>query len=139
MRNIAIGFLKLIVGLVLFVSCNNGSGSDIKTYSYTTPIVDPPATFNIVFNIGGYGDRVAEVTFSQNAVWKIEKLGDGRVNMMMNTGNNNLTIISSDTLGLQADKVYYVVVNNNNYSEFNNYFVGFTNLGLDYASFEPKF
>jgi hypothetical protein len=130
---------KIFLGLFLFISCNNNDDvSEVPSYSYTSPIVNPPAVFNIFFNISGTGDRTAEVSFEQNAVWRIEKLGDNRVNLAVGSGTDQISIFSSDTIGLQANSPYYVVVNNNNYNEFNNFYVGFTKLDLDYETFEPK-
>ncbi len=139
MKNVNLLFIKIFFVLFLFVSCNNNDEvSDVPSYSYTTPIVNPPAVFNVFFNISGTGDRTAEVSFDQNGVWRIEKLGDNRVNLTVSSGTDLISIFSIDTIGLQANSPYFVIVNNNNYNEFNNFYVGFTKLDLDYGTFEPK-
>jgi hypothetical protein len=139
MKKATTALFGFILCIVFIISCKtSGTEPDIPVYSYTEPIVNPPDVFNIVFNIAQYGDRIVEVTFEQDAVWKIEKLGDGKVNLYVASASNQISILSKDTIGLQSDSVYYVVVNNNNYTGFNNYFVGFTKVDLDYANFEPK-
>jgi hypothetical protein len=120
-------------------ACDNGGGNDIPIYSFRDPIVNPPAIFNIVYNLNLIGDQVASIQFEQNAVWKIDKLGDGKANLYLSHNEQKRWINTSDTVALYADSLYGVVVNNNNYTDLGNYFIGFTKLDLDYATFEPKF
>jgi len=111
----------------------------VKVFSYTDPIVNPPDEFMVVFNTSWVGDRVATVKFDSNAVWMIEKLGDGRINLFMSNDSLNLPVTYADTLGLRSGKVYRIIVNNVYTSEFNNFFVGFEKLDIAYEGFEPKF
>lgn len=135
----------LILALIVsFSRCNKSNlQSDIPVYSYQTPptsdSVPIPPVFQIVYNISTYGDKVAILTFDSSAVWLIEKLGDGRINYFAINDSTTLNIFKADTLGLAADSVYRFVANNNNYTEFNNFFTQFTRLNIDYDTFEPKF
>ena len=138
-KNLSINIAALMTILIIS-SCNNGdTPPEIPTYSYSVPVVNPPAKFNIVYYISSDGNKVSDVTFEQNAVWIIEKLGDSRVNLTITNQAENLGIVARDTLGLQANMVYHVTVNNNSYTDYTNYFIGFTKLELDYESFNPKF
>ncbi len=135
-----VSFLALIM-LLFLSSCvkNRPEGEDVKVFSYTDPIVNPPDEFMVVFNTSWVGDRVATVKFDSNAVWMIEKLGDGRINLFMSNDSLNLPVTYADTLGLRSGKVYRIIVNNVYTSEFNNFFVGFEKLDIAYEGFEPKF
>lgn len=132
----------LLIALVIFaVGCekNNGNGDDRPVFSYAEPIVNPPDDFLVVFNITIVGDRFASISFAQDNVWEIEKLGDGRISLFMSNDSINHPITLMDTLGLKAGMNYKIIVSNIYTSEFNNFFVGFTKLDLDYETFEPKF
>jgi len=111
----------------------------VPIFSYAIPIESPPDEFMVVFNTSSVGDRVATIEFDTAAVWFIEKLGDGRINLFLANDTANIAIPGSDTLGLQSGFVYKIVVNNIYTSEFNNFFVGFTKIDTAYADFEPKF
>jgi hypothetical protein len=139
--------MKKAISRILFIflitfgvdACHNGTGSDIQIYSFRDPIVNPPAIFNIVYNLSLVGEQVASIQFEQNAVWKIDKLGDGKANLYLSHNEQKRWIITSDTVALYADSLYGVVASNNNYTDLGNYFIGFTKLDLDYETFEPKF
>jgi hypothetical protein len=79
------------------------------------------------------------ISFAEDAVWQIEKLGDGRISLFMNNDSTNYPVTLADTLGLRAGMNYKIIVSNIYTSEFNNFFVGFNKLDLDYETFEPKF
>ena len=111
----------------------------IKQYSYTEPIVNPPDSFQVIFNVTTFGDKFAYVTFNQNAVWLIEKLGDGRLNFAIQNDTATLSIPGKDTLALKANYKYTLIANNGNYEGFTNLFTQFTKLNLNYEEFEPKF
>ncbi len=138
-------FLHLTIGLLLtiavFGACCTSNNPDptYPTYSFVDPIVNPPDTFQIVYNISTNGDKFAYVTFKDNAVWYIEKLGDSRINYWANNDTGSLGIVTSDTLGLEAGFTYIFAANNNNYGEFNNFFTQFNKTTFDYDTFEPKF
>lgn len=135
-------FLVLLVFLLTGAySCvkNNGSEPQVPIFSYTSQIDNPPDAFMVVFNTSWVGDRVAVVKFDTSAVWMIEKLGDGRINLFLKRDTDIMSIANVDTLGLEAGSEYKIIVNNLYTSEFNNFFVAFTKQEKDYESFEPKF
>ncbi len=133
-------FLILLSLCLTASQCNKTPPSvQIIRYSYLNPIVNPPDSFQIIFNISTLGDKYAYVTFNKNAVWLIEKLGDGRINFRIENDSDSRIITNTDTLGLKAGFKYSFVANNNNYLEFTNFFVQLTKLNINYNSFEPKF
>ena len=135
-----LGIVILFAIAVLNTKCNtNNPEPSVTTYNYVDPVVNPPDIFQIVYNISTHGDKIAFVTFENDAVWVIEKLGDSRINFWGNNDTINIEIVISDTLGLKAGHTYYFVANNNNYLEYTNLFVEFIKLETDYNTFEPKF
>lgn len=136
-------YLSVIILLAISVlssDCNsNNPEPKFPTYSFVDPVINPPDIFQIVYNISTYGDRIAYVTFKEDAVWLIEKLGDSRINFWGNNYTTSIEIVISDTLGLQAGHTYIFAANNNNYVEYTNLFVQFNKLTIDYDTFEPKF
>lgn len=139
LRQIALGIL--IIGLTQANSCykNNGDVPDIPVLPYNEPIENPPDKFLIVFNLSTPGDRVAEITFSENSVWEIEKRGDGKANLFFKYNDSLKSIQAIDTIGFSGGISYMVIMNNNNYADIFNYFVGFTKLDIEYEGFEPLF
>lgn len=132
----------LLIALAIFATAckkNNGNGDDRPVFSYAEPIVNPPDEFLVVFNTGMVGDRFASISFAEDAVWEIEKLGDGRISLFISNDSINHPIALADTLGLKAGMNYKIIVSNIYTSEFNNFFVGLNKLDLDYETFEPKF
>lgn len=126
--------------LLLSPGCyDQGDDPDFPLYSYTEPVVNPPDIFQVVYNISYTGDRPAYITFEDDAVWLVENLGDSRINYWAQNDTASLLIPSSDTLALKAGYTYLFIANNNNYSDFNNFFTMFTKLPLEYEDFEPKF
>ncbi len=142
MKNIRIVIVSFVAVSLMFFFAECGksnSESDIPVYSYLTPVIDPPATFQLVFNISTYGNKEASVRFDSSAVWLVEKLGDGRINFWVTNDTATRNIFIADTLGFRAGYTYLFTANNNNYEEFNNFFTQFTKLAIDYDTFEPKF
>jgi len=142
MKNIKIVILSFFVVSLMFFFAECGksnSQSDIPVYSYLTPVINPPATFQLVFNISTYGNKEASVKFDSSAVWLVEKLGDGRINFWVTNDTTTRNIFIADTLGFKGGYTYTFTANNNNYEEFNNFFTQFTKLAIDYDTFEPKF
>jgi len=132
----------LLIALVVFTTgCkkNNGNGDDRPVFSYAEPIQNPPDEFLVVFNTAMVGDRFATISFAEDAVWQIEKLGDGRISLFLSNDSINYPVTLADTLGLKAGMNYKIIVSNIYTSEFNNFFVGFNKLDFDYETFEPKF
>ncbi len=139
LRQIALSIL--VIGLTQASSCykNNGEGPDIPVLPYNQPIENPPDEFLIVFNLSTPGDKVAEITFADNGVWELEKRGDGKANLFIKQNDSLKSIRSIDTIGLSGDLSYMVIMNNNNYDDIFNYFVGFRKLDIEYDDFESKF
>ncbi len=140
------GFLFLVILFFLVISIlSNGCGPndppnpDFPTYSYLDSITYPPDVFEIVYNISYYGDRIAFVTFENDAVWIVEKLGDSRIYFGVQNDTAGHVIWGADTIGFKQDFTYYFIANNNNYDEFKNFFSHFTKLDIEYSEFEPKF
>jgi len=143
MKNYTKLLLISIVGIFMFaaVSCNKHPvGSKIPLYSYLKPVINPPDTFQIAYNLSVYGDKIAHVSFQSNAVWLVEKLGVGKVVFKAVSYDSTVIIIDNkDTLAMKGGKPYSFIANNNNYTDINNYFVQFTRLSISYDSYEPKF
>ncbi len=136
-------FLISLIGIVMLSSadCNkHPAGSKIPLYSYLEPIINPPDTFQIAYNLSVYGDKIAHVSFQDNAVWLVEKLGVGKAVFKAVSYDSTIVVIDSqDTLAMKGGKTYAFIANNNNYTDINNYFVQFTKLSMSYDSYEPKF
>ncbi len=118
--------------------CNKPALFEVKTYSYLEPIINPPDTFRIAYNLSSYGNKFARVTFKDSAVWFIERLGDGKASLRIEHNSSSINILASDTLGLAGNEDYAFVANNNNYS-IGNFFIQLTKLPVDYHTFSSKF
>jgi hypothetical protein len=137
-------FIKLSSALLLIVligSCCKTAGTtpNFPIYSYTTTIVNPPSRFQVNYIISSPGDKTADITFAENSVWIVEKLGDSRVLFSINNGSDKMSIIRKDTIAFQGGKQYEFSANNSNLMEITNFLTEFNKLDLDYDSFEPKF
>lgn len=134
-------FISLISVVVLSsADCNKRpTGPQIPVFSYLEPVINPPDTFQIAYNISTYGDKIAKVFFKNDAVWLVEKRGAGKVILKAVNDTSILFIGSKDTLAMEGSKQYNFIVNNNNYTDFTNYLVQFTKLPLSYNNFTPKF
>ncbi len=108
-------------------------------YSSNDNIVNPPDIFQVIYDISYNGNRIANITFENDAVWRIEKLGDVRIYFWANNDSISHVIEKIDTLALVGGKNYIFGANNNNYNEFNSLFTQFDRLEIDYEGFEPKF
>ncbi len=142
MKNKVSLILISLLGIVMLSSadCNkHPAGPEIPVYSYLEPVINPPDTFQIAYNISSYGDKIANVFFKADAVWLVEKLGAGKVILKAVNDTSTLIIDSKDTLAMKGNMRYVFIVNNNNYTDMTNYFVQFTKLPMSYDSFEPKF
>lgn len=125
----------------MLVGClpDRPSPSDRPVLSYSKPIVNPPDNFLILYNITSAGERSAELTLNDNAVWFIEKVGNPRFELILNNGADNRVISAADTIGLSAGTKYKVVVFSAYYTEFFNLFVGFKKTDIIYETFPDKF
>lgn len=144
MKNYVRLFVFSFLGLIALSSsdCNKKpAGSEIPLYSYLNPIINPPDTFQVVYNLSTYGDKVANIYFKDNAVWLVQKLGIGKVifKAVSVSSGNIIVIDSQDTLAMEGGKHYSFIANNNNYTDITNYFVQFTKLPISYDTFQPKF
>jgi len=144
MKNYAKLFLLSVMGFIILsaANCNkNPTGPEIPLYSYLDPILNPPDTFQIAYNLSTYGDKTANVIFKEDAVWLVEKLGAGKVIFKAVNVKDSTTFVidSKDTLAMKGGAQYAFIANNNNYTDISNYFVQFTKLPLNYDTFEPKF
>lgn len=132
----------LFLGIVLMASlgCKTSSpGPQFPGYSSNDKIVNPPDVFQVIYDISYNGNRLANITFAEDAVWRIEKLGDVRIYFWAQNDTGAIVIVESDTLGLKAGYNYVFGANNNNNIEFNSLFTQFNKLEIDYDMFEPKF
>lgn len=124
-----------------FQNCNKNStveGNDTPIFSYTESIVNPPDEFKIVFNTSWIGIREAIISFQEDNVWYVEKLGDGRIDIIFQNENENFSLLTSDSLALKGDTEYKIMLRTLYTSEYNNYFLAFTKTDLEYETFEPK-
>ncbi len=142
MKNHAKLLLISLIGFVVLsaADCNKQpTGPQIRVYSFLEPVINPPDTFQIAYNISSYGDKIAKVFFKNDAVWLVEKRGAGKVTLKAVSDTSTLFIENKDTLAMKGSKKYLFIVNNNNYTDFTNYLVQFTKLSLSYNNFKPKF
>ncbi len=137
---------RLTIILVLAIafitsSCykRNGDDPEVPVFPYNQPIENPPDEFLVVFNISHPGDRMGEIRFAENAVWEVEKRGDSKANLFFKYEANVLPILSIDSIGFAGLLKYNAIMNNNNYNDMGNYFVGFRKLDVDYDSHDKKF
>lgn len=139
----AIMYLTVVfLGIALLQ--NNGckpkpTNPQFPAYSSNDLIVNPPDIFQIIYDISYNGNRLANVTFEEDAVWRIEKLGDVRIYFWANNDTTSHVIEKIDTLGLKGGHNYIFGANNNNYNEFNSLFTQFDKLEIDYETYEKKF
>ncbi|MBN2615513.1 MAG: hypothetical protein JXR71_07435 [Bacteroidales bacterium] len=134
----------LLTGMVLLLAwqCNpDPVNPAIDQYSYLNPIVNPPDTFQVIYNLSTYGNKSAYITFQDSAVWKIQILSDTRAIFgVVDKRDSSLQLIGAvDTLGFQGNISYTFIANNNNIDNLNSYFVQFTKLPIDYSSYPKKF
>ena len=110
-------FLVLSLPLLAF-HCNPSEpvDPDVPIYSYREEIINPPDDFKISFDISQQGDRIATVTFSYDAVWKVSNTGDSRAKFRVQNQNGDINAIPSTfTAGFKGGGQYYFVANNNKY------------------------
>lgn len=137
---ISAGILFLVIVLLASNGCTPSSpGPQFPGYSSNDEIINPPDVFQVIYDISYNGNRLANITFENDAVWRIEKLGDIRIYFWAQNDSGALVIEDVDTLALKAGYNYIFGANNNNINEFNSLFTQFNKLELDYDSFNPKF
>jgi hypothetical protein len=138
------GISIILIALLLAVgSCRKFESGfpGVTTYSYQSAIINPPDTFMIVYNFSAYGDKTASVEFDTAGVWRIERTSERRLSVSIkNEASQSFIINIADTIGLNGNSNYKVIVRNTNSQiEYNNFYLLFTKLGIPYETFEPKF
>lgn len=141
------GFLVAVILALMMLTvtqCKTGSVSPaIVSYSYAVPIINPPDTFQVAYNLSLLGNRTAHITFQDNGVWKIQVLSQSRAtfSFINPADNSTIYIVSPDTVGFQGGLQYsFVAYSTSNDSIKGLYFVKFTKLPfLDYGSFSPRY
>lgn len=134
----------LFAGMLLLFAwgCNKTpNGPSVVQYSYLTPVVNPPDTFQVVYNLSTYGNKSAYITFQDSAVWQIKVLSDVRALLwVVDPKDSSLNGIKAiDTIGFQGGQSYTFIANNNNIDGMSSYFVQFTKLSINYSSFSRKY
>lgn len=139
-------FAAVVLALLVFseAGCNKKpSGPNVVTYSYQVPILNPPDTFQVAYNLYVTNNLTARITFQDSAVWKIQKITQNQVNFgFINPANNSTVFINSpDTAGFRGNLQYTFIVNNlaSSDSTLGMYYVKFTKLPLDYSSFPHRY
>lgn len=145
MRFTAGFFVAVILSVFMLVEiqCNkNPVKPSITTYSYLNPIINPPDTFKVAYNLNIAGNLIAHITFQDSAVWKIQLLTQGPINYgFINPKDNSMVYITNpDTIGLRGDIQYSFIADNNLDSlQTDLYLVKFIKLSLDYNSFPHRY
>lgn len=114
--------------------------SNIHVYSNFTPIVNPPDTFLIAFNLSTYGNKLADITFKDSSVWNISLQGSPRVSFALISpiDSSYVFITNNDTLGFRGGVQFTFIADKNNYI-VGPYFVQFLRLPINYNTFSPKY
>lgn len=139
--NRRIALLCLFTIGLLFQSCKKDTDyetDDMPVFSYTDAIVNPPDKFKLVFNTSWVGTREAVVSFQEDNVWFVEKLGDGRADVFIQNGENILSLVTNDSIAIKGDVEYRIILTTLYIGEYNIYFLAFTKTDKDYETFEPK-
>jgi len=125
------------------IQCNKAPASpDITSFSYIKPIINPPDTFQVAYDLNFSGNLIAHITFQDSAVWRIQVLTQSPITYgFVNPTNDSMVYITSpDTVGLRGNVQYSFIANNVNNDQYKNlYFVQFTKLPLDYHSYPNRY
>ncbi len=139
-------FLAVILGILILTEtqCNTSSVTpEIVSYSFAVPIINPPDTFQVIYNLALLGNQTAHISFQDSAVWKIEIRSQSLATFSFTNPANDSTIyvIRADTAGFKGGVKYSFTLNNSiSDSTRRLYFVRFTKLPfVDYSSFSPKY
>lgn len=139
-------FLVVIFGVIMFTvtRCNTSPVSpSIVTYSYVNPILNPPDTFRVAYDLNLLGNREALITFQDSAVWNIEVQTQSLATLgFINPLDNSLVYLDgNDTIGFRSGIKYSFILNNSNTDSLRGlYFVKFTKLpDIDYNTFFRKY
>ena len=146
MRFTAGFFVAVVVVVMMFTEtqCTKGTVPPaIASYSFAVPIINPPDTFQVAYNLTLLGYRTAHITFQDSAVWKIQILSHSLATFSFVNPSNDSTIYltSPDSVGFKGAVNYSFTVNNTiSDSTRRLYFVKFTKLSfLNYSSFSPRY
>lgn len=138
-------FVVVILGALMLTvtQCNKAPKTPtITSYSYIKPIINPPDTFQVAYDLNFSGNLIAHITFQDSAVWKIQVLSQSPITYgFVNPVNDSMVYIKSpDTVGFKANVQYSFIANNVNNDLYKDlYFVKFTKLPLDYNTFPHKY
>ena len=139
-------FVAVLMGVFMLteIQCNKAPTSpQITSYGFAQPIVNPPDTFQVVYDLNIAGNLIAHITFQDSAVWKIQLLSQSPINYgFLNPAKDSTVYITSpDSIGFRGQVQYSFIANNiNNNNQYSNlYFVQFTKLPLDYNSFPKRY
>lgn len=133
------------VFMLIEIQCNKTAVSpDITSYSYNKPIINPPDTFQVAYDLNFSGNLISHITFQDSAVWRIQILTQSSsiTYGFVNPSNDSMVYISiSDTVGFRGNIQYSFIANNMNNDSIheNVYYVKFTKLPIDYHSFPSKY
>ncbi len=138
------GFLvALVMGILLIAGTQckpKPPINNIPVFSSLTPIINPPDTFQIAYNLSTYGNKLAYVTFKDSSVWKISLQGSPRVSFgfISPIDSSFIFITDNDTLGFRGGVQFTFIADKNNYV-VGPYFVQFLRLPINYNNFSPKY
>jgi hypothetical protein len=138
--------LVVILGAIIFTvaGCKPASVKpNIITFSYVNPILNPPDTFQVAYDLNLLGNRAARITFQDSAVWKIEVMTQSLATFgFINPADNTIIYLDgNDSIGFKGGTKYSFVLNNSTEDTLSGlYFVKFTKLPqLDYSTFYRRY
>ena len=135
----------VIASLFLFLlsGCpeNPTGGTGIRRYPVTENIINPPDSFLVLMPLSNNNSVKTFLRTESNAVWKVSKdnATSSLVWMVRSENNTELRYLqANDTIGIQADLMYEIYGNNNNYPEDRILQLRFEKTPIDYHTFPGK-
>jgi len=130
--------------LLTETQCNKSQvNPGITSYSYLHPIINPPDSFQVVYDLNVPGNLIAHITFQNSAVWKIQVLTQSLItySFIDPAKDSSVYIKNPDTIGFKGNLQYSFIANNvNNDNQHENlYHVKFTKLPIDYHTFPKRY
>jgi hypothetical protein len=138
-------FVAVVLSFFLLTEtqCNKTPASPgITSYSYIKPIVNPPDTFQVAYDLNFSGNLIAHITFQDSAVWRIQVLTQSPITYgFIDPAKDSMVYIkSTDTVGFRGNFQYSFIANNVNNDQYKDlYFVKFTKLPIDYHTFPKRY
>jgi hypothetical protein len=134
-----LGFLLAL----FFVSCKkiDVEPDNIPIYSNYNDIINPPDSFKVLYNLRSNINYLAEIKFSENAVWLIEKQNHFTTVFWAARPEDDsvVNITSTIVVGLETDKTYEFYANNNYSLEARKLLIKYTKTNYNYDTFANKF